>query len=136
MTFDNSNLTKEKMISYLGGKSIPYALILYPKDFKSKDNLLNYLDKYNKGKKDKDKIIYTDQAKMISNMSGSIMNAVTIVLIAFSSISLIVFSWLTGHGLVCWHWYCRLYHWCVQCGPCMKRMYSEGFRRRQQCLPP
>lgn len=96
MTFDNSNLTKEKMISYLGGESIPYALMLYPKDFKSKDNLLNYLDKYNKGKKDKDKIFYTDQAKMISNMSGSIMNAVTIVLIAFSSISLIVSSIMIG----------------------------------------
>lgn len=96
MTFDNSDLTKEKMISYLGGKSIPYAMMLYPKDFKSKDDLLNYLDKYNEGKEDKDKIVYTDQAKMISNMSGSIMNAITIVLIAFSSISLIVSSIMIG----------------------------------------
>lgn len=96
MTFDNSDLTKEKMISYLGGKSIPYAMMLYPKDFKSKDDILNYLDKYNEGKEDKDKIVYTDQAKMISNMSGSIMNAITIVLIAFSSISLIVSSIMIG----------------------------------------
>ena len=96
MTFDNSDLTKEKMISYLGGKSIPYAMMLYPKDFKSKDDLLNYLDKYNEGKEDKNKIAYTDQAKMISNMSGSIMNAITIVLIAFSSISLIVSSIMIG----------------------------------------
>ena len=84
------------MISYLGGKSIPYAMMLYPKDFKSKDDLLNYLDKYNEGKEDKNKIAYTDQAKMISNMSGSIMNAITIVLIAFSSISLIVSSIMIG----------------------------------------
>ena len=96
MNFDNSDLTKEKMISYLGGKSIPYAVMLYPKDFKSKDDLLNYLDKYNEGKEDKDKIVYTDQAKMISNMSGKVMNAITIVLIAFSSISLIVSSIMIG----------------------------------------
>lgn len=96
MNFDNSDLTKEKMISYLGGKSIPYAVMLYPKDFKSKDDLLNYLDKYNEGKEDKDKIVYTDQAKMISNMSGKVMNAITIVLIAFSSISLVVSSIMIG----------------------------------------
>ncbi len=96
MSFDNSNMTKDNMISYLGGKSVPYVIYLYPKDFNSKDNLLKYLDKYNKDKSDEDKIVYTDQAKMISNMSGSIMNAVTIVLIAFSSISLIVSSIMIG----------------------------------------
>ena len=96
MSFDNSNMTKDNMISYLGGKSVPYAIYLYPKDFNSKDNLIKYLDKYNKDKSDKDKIVYTDQAKIISNMSGSIMNAVTIVLIAFSSISLIVSSIMIG----------------------------------------
>ena len=96
MSFDNSNMTKDNMISYLGGKSVPYAIYLYPKDFNSKDNLIKYLDKYNKDKSDKDKIVFTDQAKIISNMSGSIMNAVTIVLIAFSSISLIVSSIMIG----------------------------------------
>ena len=48
MSFDNSNMTKDNMISYLGGKSVPYAIYLYPKDFNSKDNLSKYLDKYNK----------------------------------------------------------------------------------------
>ena len=70
--------------------------MLYPKDFESKDKLLSYLDNYNKNKNDKDKIIYTDQAKMISNMSGKVMSAITIVLIAFSSISLIVSSIMIG----------------------------------------
>lgn len=96
MSFDNSEMTKDLMISYLGGKSIPNVIYLYPKDFKSKDNLLKYLDKYNENKNDEDKIVYTDQAKMISNMSGSIMDAITIVLIAFSSISLIVSSIMIG----------------------------------------
>ena len=70
--------------------------MLYPKDFNSKDNLLDYLDKYNDNKKESDKIIYTDQAKMISSMSGKVMNTITLVLIAFSSISLIVSSIMIG----------------------------------------
>lgn len=96
MPFDKNDQTKDNIISYLGGESIPYAIMLYPKDFESKDKLLSYLDNYNKNKNDKDKIIYTDQAKMISNMSGKVMSAITIVLIAFSSISLIVSSIMIG----------------------------------------
>ena len=96
MPFDKKDQTKDNVISYLGGESIPYAIMLYPKDFESKDKLLSYLDNYNKNKNDKDKIIYTDQAKMISNMSGKVMSAITIVLIAFSSISLIVSSIMIG----------------------------------------
>ena len=93
---NNSAMTKDTALSYLGAKSLPYALMLYPKDFNSKDNLLKYLDKYNEELDEEDKIIYTDQAEMISSMSGSIMSAVTIVLVSFSSISLIVSSIMIG----------------------------------------
>ena len=89
-------MTKEKMLSFLGSKSLPHTIMLYPKNFNSKDNLLDYLDKYNDNKKESDKILYTDQAKMISSMSGKVMNAITLVLIAFSSISLIVSSIMIG----------------------------------------
>ena len=100
-TKDNSNtdsnaVTKESMLSYLGADEIPYMILLYPKDFNSKDNLLEYLDKYNEGKNEEDKILYTDQAEMISSMSGSIMSAITIVLISFSSISLVVSCIMIG----------------------------------------
>jgi putative ABC transport system permease protein len=69
---------------------------IYPKDFDSKDEILKVLDEYNEGKSDDDKVIYLDQAKLITTMSGSIMNAITIVLIAFSAISLIVSSIMIG----------------------------------------
>ncbi len=87
---------KEQLLSYLGADTPPMYLQIYPKDFDSKDELLKYLDKYNKGKKEEDKIIYLDQAELITNMSGSIMDAITIVLIAFSSISLVVSSIMIG----------------------------------------
>ena len=88
--------TKETMLSYLGAKSAPMLIQIYPKDFKSKDQLLTYLDSYNENKSEDDKIIYTDYAETITSLSGNIMDAITIVLIAFSAISLIVSSIMIG----------------------------------------
>ena len=95
MPFDES-MTKETFLSYLGADELPMMIYLYPKDFESKDDLLKYLDDYNTNLKEEDKIVYIDQAEMISNMSGSIMSAITIVLVAFSSISLVVSSIMIG----------------------------------------
>ena len=50
-----------------------------------------------KQKKDEEDVIqYTDMAEMISSLSGNIMDAITIVLVAFSSISLVVSSIMIG----------------------------------------
>ena len=95
MEFDET-MTKENFLSYLGADEISMIIYLYPKDFESKDDLLSYLDNYNTNLKEEDKIVYIDQAKMISNMSGSVMSAITIVLVAFSSISLVVSSIMIG----------------------------------------
>ncbi len=89
--FDEEN-TKEIALSYLGADTVPSAIYLYPKDFNSKDEITEYLDKYNEGKEEQDQIIYTDMAAMMSDLSGNIMDAITVVLIAFSSISLVVSS--------------------------------------------
>ena len=93
--FDDS-VTKKSVLGYLGDDSVPSYINLYPKDFDSKEKVLSYLDKYNDGKSDDDKILYTDMAKMISLLSGNIMDAITIVLVAFSSISLVVSSIMIG----------------------------------------
>lgn len=86
----------EMMLSYLGADTTPVAIQIYPKDFDSKDEVLKVLDQYNEGKSEEDKIVYMDQAKLITTMSGNIMDAITIVLIAFSAISLIVSSIMIG----------------------------------------
>ena len=93
--FDEEN-TKDDMLAYLGAESMPIAIYIYPKDFESKDNVTAYLDKYNDNKDEEDMIEYTDMAEMISSLSGSIMDAITIVLIAFSSISLVVSCIMIG----------------------------------------
>ncbi len=93
--FDETT-TKESILSYLGAESTPVAISIYPKDFTSKDNILSYLDDYNENKDENEKIQYTDMAAMLSTLSGNIMDAITIVLIAFSSISLVVSSIMIG----------------------------------------
>lgn len=96
--FDETSITntKETVLGYLGAESVPVAVYIYPNSFESKDSITTYLDKYNEGKEEQDEIRYVDMASMISALSGNIMDAITIVLIAFSSISLVVSSIMIG----------------------------------------
>ena len=87
---------KQATLSFLGADTTPLLIQIYTKDFDSKDEVLKVLDEYNENKIEEDKIIYLDQAKLITTMSGSIMDAITIVLIAFSGISLVVSSIMIG----------------------------------------
>lgn len=93
---DEGKKQKEQTLAYLGADTAPAMIQIYPKDFDSKEKLLKYLDRYNKDKSEKDKILYIDQAELITSLSGNIMDAITIVLIAFSSIALIVSSIMVG----------------------------------------
>ncbi len=96
MTSEEGKETKKQMLAYLGDEAVPYMIQVFPKDFNSKEELLKKLDQYNEGKTVEDQIVYTDQADMISSLSGSIMDAITIVLVAFSAISLVVSSIMIG----------------------------------------
>lgn len=95
-TEKDSMNTKEAAMAYLGADSEPVAIYVYPKNFDSKDHVLRYLDAYNEGKSKDDSIQYSDMAEMISSLSGDIMSAITIVLVAFSAISLVVSSIMIG----------------------------------------
>lgn len=88
--------TKDNILAYLGENGVPMAISIYPKDFDSKEKILTYLDSYNEGKEENDSILYMDLGATISSLSGNIMDAITIVLIAFSAISLIVSSIMIG----------------------------------------
>lgn len=92
LTTEEGIKTKENILSYLGDDKTPALIQVYPKNFNTKAEILSYLDKYNEGKDNDDKILYTDYAEAITTLSGGIMDAVTIVLVAFSAISLVVSS--------------------------------------------
>lgn len=81
--------TKTSLLTVLGGSSTPTNIQIYPTTFKDKDHVLSYLDKFNKGKSRADKVIYTDLAGTVSDMTGGLMDAITYVLIAFAAISLV-----------------------------------------------
>ncbi len=82
--------TKASFLAYLGGNSTPFMVMAYPNSFENKDAVVSYLNAYNDGKDIKDKIIFTDLADTVSSLTSGIMDAITIVLIAFAAISLVV----------------------------------------------
>ena len=87
---------KENILGYLGDDIEPSMIEIHPKDFSSKEKIVKYLDEYNEDKNEDDKIFYVDQAKLMSSLSNNIMDAITFVLVAFSSISLIVSCIMIG----------------------------------------
>lgn len=87
---------KDNFLNYLGASATPYSIMIYPNDFKSKDQVLDYLDAYNKGKSKADKIIYSDLAGTMTQLTGGLMDAITYVLIAFAGISLVTSMIMIG----------------------------------------
>jgi len=78
----------------------PNEILIYPKDFESKDALVLILDGYNTDMKDsgqEEKVItYTDIVGTMMSSVTTIVNAISYILIAFVSISLIVSSIMIG----------------------------------------
>ena len=96
LSTDDGKRSKNQILSYLGKKISPSVIYIYPKDFDSKEKILKHIDKFNKEQSDDNKIEYLDNAELITKMSGGIMDGITAVLVAFSSISLIVSSIMIG----------------------------------------
>ena len=93
---NNSMASRPMILSVLGATTTPYIISIYPTGFEAKEKLLGHLDKYNDGKTETDKIIYTDLSGTITEMSRGIMNGITMVLIAFAAISLVVSLIMVG----------------------------------------
>ena len=74
----------------------PDTINIYPKDFKSKDKIVDIIKKYNSKKSEADKITYTDTVGMMMKSVTSIVNVISYVLIAFVGISLVVSSIMIG----------------------------------------
>ncbi len=96
ISFEDAGITKKQALVMLGKKDLPVGLNIYSNGFNNKDRVIKLLDEYNKYKCEEDKIIYTDYAKEISDTTHNIMNGITIVLVVFSSISLVVSSLMIG----------------------------------------
>ena len=102
----------------LGGSRLPTAIYLYPVDFTAKDTVTAYLDAWNnmcetEGGYDykyigfdgeehtsklevKDKITYTDTVGLIIGMINTMIQMITIALVAFTALSLVVSTVMIG----------------------------------------
>ena len=83
-------------LRFLGLTRDPSQILIYPVDFNAKTLIREYLDAYNENLEEKDQIIYTDLAALVTELTGDLINGVSLVLIAFSAISLVVSSIMIG----------------------------------------
>lgn len=77
----------------------PSGINIYPKDFESKQEVINILDNYNEQmeKTDEEKVIsYTDYVGTLMSSVTDIINMISYVLVAFVAISLVVSSIMIG----------------------------------------
>lgn len=84
---------QNQLIMICGQKSASDILI-FPKTFESKNLIKAHLDAYNEGREDK--ILYSDRSESLSKTIGRVVSTVTLVLVAFSSVSLFVSSIMIG----------------------------------------
>lgn len=102
--------------SVLGGGELPLGFYIYPLDFDSKDLVTDYLDKWNDLCAEKqtyawtdadgaeqsvtldeqDKVNYTDQVGLIITMVNTMIEMITIALVAFTALSLVVSTVMIG----------------------------------------
>ena len=83
-------------------ESLPQSISIYPKDFKIKKKVTNHLKKWNSdeiitldsGKRlapeDRQELTYTDTVELIVSVINTMINVVTIALVAFTSLALVV----------------------------------------------
>lgn len=87
--------TYKTVLRMFGGNDIPNTINIYPSSFEAKENIKETLINYNKENKDS-AIYYTDLAELLGNFFQQMVNTVSYVLIAFTSISLVVSSIMIG----------------------------------------
>ncbi len=97
-----SKLTYDNNLTTLGyaDEADPISVKIFPRDFEAKEHVLDHIDAYNKQVKaaghDDRAISYTDYMGIIMGSVTDIVNTISLVLIAFVSISLVVSSIMIG----------------------------------------
>lgn len=90
------NMAEGVLKKKLGGDKTSDLIYIYPKDYTSKNLIINYINKYNKNKKESKKVTYINYSKETIEASKQMINTISVVLILFSSVSLICSSIMIG----------------------------------------
>ncbi len=92
----NKNYAYQQVLQHLGLDETPASIRIYPKDFRAKQQICEYLDAWNEGKPEEAQIRYSDLAEVMTSSMGTMVNIISYVLIAFAAISLVVSSLMIG----------------------------------------
>lgn len=97
-TTNNTVANQTSNLRLLGYQDLddPSTISFYFKDFASKEEFIKFLNNYNDGKDEEFQIKYTDITGVLISSVKVIVDAVSYVLIAFVSISLVVSSIMIG----------------------------------------
>ncbi len=74
----------------------PAAVLIFPKDFESKNKITVKIEAYNAGVGEEKAVHYTDYVGLLMDSVTTIVNAISYVLVAFVGISLVVSSIMIG----------------------------------------
>ena len=121
LSSNGSNDLLHVTAAFMGGGKLPSAIYIYPTDFDAKNEVCEYLDKWNEMCENGDgycmtvtdeatgvvsetmyaldssmKITYTDAVGMIINMINTMIQMITIALVAFTALSLVVSTVMIG----------------------------------------
>ena len=94
----DNGATYEKNLALMGVSDLakPRIINIYPKDFEAKDTISDLITEYNSKANENEQITYTDYIGLMMSSVTTIINAISYILIAFVSISLIVSSIMIG----------------------------------------
>ena len=98
LSSQNETATYDSNLTLMGVADLenPSVINIYPVDFEAKDTISNLITDYNNSVDESLKITYTDYIGLLLSSVTTIINAISYILIAFVSISLIVSSIMIG----------------------------------------
>lgn len=93
-----SDLSYKKNLEKFGlvSKDAPSNISIYVENFENRDKIKGFINQYNDGKAENEKIAYTDYIGLISSSITQIISAISYLLIAFVGVSLVVSSIMIG----------------------------------------
>lgn len=93
-----SDLSYKKNLEKFGlvSKDAPSNISIYVENFENRDKIKDFINQYNEGKSENEKIAYTDYIGLISSSITQIISAISYLLIAFVGVSLVVSSIMIG----------------------------------------
>jgi len=80
----------------IGGNHLPFTIDLFATTLDAKTNIQSWIDIYNDGRPEVNQIRTLDVGDMVGNVIGSMVDTITVILVAFAAISLVVSSIMIG----------------------------------------